>query len=348
MTDRGGTPVEDPGENPGSGGSSRSSEAPVGTGRPDMADDEQAILDEFARLAPEGTIGWAFDDSMRRLSSPGERSTWIEPWPGLPPDLWARGRGTRASERILGDVLKAVAQNLTEYTQRLVDDVRRTAPEESAVFDALRFLAARVGRLEAAADPLGIRPAELALATPDLSEWAGEVVSWLGGMHPLPVVVGELTDRSVFEALVASGASVDGVDPRGAVVWAAEQEAAAVATKVDVTLADVVDHLQGLAPNSRSAIVLSGCIDRATVAGNVDLADAALRVLVPGGTLVLLVSDQTAWDAGLESTVRDLLPGRPLHPETWAMILARRGVDAPAVHPADSGAVHALVARSGL
>jgi len=68
-------------------------------------------------------------------------------------------------------------------------------------------------------------------------------------------------------------------------------------------------------------------------------------VLVPGGTVVVLARDQAAWDAEIAPPVRDLLPGRPLHPRTWALVLARRGLADTEVHIADRGTVHAVVAR---
>ncbi len=185
-----------------------------------LSDGERELLEAFERLAPEGSVQWGFDDAMRRLSSPGDRGTWVEPWHGLPAGLWDRGRGAKASERVLGDVITALAQELTEYAQRIVDDVRRTVPADEAVFDAFRYLSARVERLEAAGDPLGIRPADLVLPVPDGSEWADAVPSWLGDPGGTPVVVGELGERSVLDAVAGTGAGVDAVDPRATLAWA--------------------------------------------------------------------------------------------------------------------------------
>ncbi|MGD0882107.1 MAG: hypothetical protein ABSB09_11125 [Acidimicrobiales bacterium] len=309
----------------------------------DLPGDETELLAAFDRLAPQGSVRWNFEDAMGRLSSSDRRATSIEPWLGLPADLWERGRGTKASERVMGDVVRVVAQELTEYTQRLVADVRETSAEASPVFDALRFLAARVDQLEAAADPLGMRPAELALATPDVSEWAGSVPSWIGDRTEGPVVVGELADLSVLEAVAVAGLTVTGVDPRGATVWAAEAVPGLRGSN-GAALADVVRHLQGRPADSLSGVVLSGCIDRVSLGAKVDLVDAALRALAPSGALVLLVSDQEAWDASLSPPVRDLLPGRPLHPETWLAILAHRGLHDVAWHRPVHGSVHAVVA----
>jgi hypothetical protein len=242
-------------------------------------------------------------------------------------------------------VITTLAQELTEYTQRVVDDVRRTVPVDSAVFDALRYLAARVERLEGAVDPFDVRPAELALPSPDASEWSEAVADWLGDPVGRPVVVGELVDRTVLDAVAATGADVDAVDPHAALTWTLQGDAPGRPGQVLVTAAEVVDHLHRLPVASRAGLVLIGCIDRASPAGKADLVDSAIRALAPGGALVLLVSDQAMWDGSLDPPVRDLLPGRPFHPDTWRVLLARAGLDALETHPAARGQVHAVVAR---
>lgn len=317
--------------------------APGGSG--DAAADEQELLDAFERLAPAGSLQWGFDDALRRLSPSGDRGTWVEPWGGLPADLWDRGRGAKAGERMLGDVITTLAQELTEYAQRIVDDVRRTVPTDTAVFDALRYLAARVDRLETAADPLGIRPADLALPVPDATVWSAELPDWVGAVGH-PVVVGELEAEGVVAAVAGAGVDVDGVDPRGPVVWGVRGGGAGRPGQVRTTLGDVQEHLDRLSPASRGAVVLSGCVDRCSVAAKVQLVTAAARCLTPGGALVLLVADQSWWDEHLAPPLRDLLPGRPLHPDTWTLVLGHLGLADPVSHQREGATVHAVVARS--
>ena len=170
---------------------------------------------------------------------------------------------------------------------------------------------------------------------------------WTAGRTDLPVLMGELGDDGLLTALAGGGAMVEGVDPRGTVVWAADAAFEVGSGRIAIALAEVVDHLGSLADASRGCVVLAGCVDRADLPRKVDLVDQARRVVAPGGTLVLLVTDQQAWDEALDPVVRDLLPGRPLHPETWRTVLAHRGVDGAIWHRPGHGRVHAVVAGVG-
>ncbi len=318
--------------------------------------DERALLEAFDRLRPQGTVRWNFDDAVRRLTEPPGVPGRSAPWGGLPPDLWERGRSTKATERVLGDVVKIVAQDLSEYTDRAVEESRgltdlSVAELRRTTLEAVRFLSARVDRLEAALDPLGIEPGEFALPDQDASAWVERAAAWADTRGDLPTVVGELGADGLVAPIAEAGIAVDAVDPRGAVVWAETTSIAPGADpgsgRVTVTMAEVVDHLRTLRSDSRGCIILSGCVDRAGLTGKVELVDESLRVVAPGGTVVLLVTDQSAWDAVLDPVVRDLLPGRPLHPETWQAILAHRGVPGAQWLAAPSGSVQAVVAEMG-
>ena len=318
--------------------------------------DERALLEAFDRMRPQGTVRWNFDDAVHRLTEPPDWTGRPAPWGGLPPDLWERGRSTKASERVLGDVIKIVAQDLTEYTDRAVDESlgltdQLMAELRRTTLDAVRFLSARVDRLEAALDPLGIEPGELALPDQDTSAWVDRAATWAGTRGDLPTVVGELGADGLVAPVAGAGIAVDAVDPRGAVVWTRSTSLARRShpgsADVTVTMAEVVDHLRSLPTDSRGCAILSGCVDRAGLQGKVELVDEALRVVAAGGTVVLLATDQVAWDAALDPVVRDLLPGRPLHPEAWKLVLTHRGVPGAEWLAAPSGSVHAVVAEVG-
>lgn len=314
--------------------------------------DERRLLDAFDRLRPQGTLGWNFDDAVRRLVEPGEAPGRPGGWSGLPGGLWQRGRSSKASERVLGDVVKSVAQDLSEYTDRAVEEGHQVseyalAELRQSALDAIRFLAARVERLENSVDPVGMRVAQLDLPNFDGSEWADAAAGWTEARADLPVVLGELGDDALLAALIASGVQVEGVDPRGDVVWAAEAKFQVGMGRIDIVFAEVVDYLRSLSDASRGCVVLAGCVDRFDLVQKMELADEARRVLAGGGILALLTTDQVAWDASLGPVVRDLLPGRPLHPETWLAVLAHRGLSDPRwLHPSQ-GSVHAVVAEVG-
>jgi hypothetical protein len=314
--------------------------------------DERELLNAFDRLRPQGTVGWNFDDAVRRLVEPGKSPGRPAGWSGLPGDLWQRGRSTKASERVLGDVVKVVAQDLSEYTDRAVEEGHQVAATElaelrRAVLDAIRFLAARVEQLESSVDPVGLRAAQLDLPHFGGSEWSTVAARWTAARADLPVVVGELGDDTLLSALADCGVEVEGVDPRGAVVWAANAKFEVGSSRIDIVCAPVVDYLRSLPDASRGCIVLAGSVDRSDLAGKMDLVDQARRVVARGGSLVLLATDQLAWDVSLDPVVRDVLPGRPLHPETWLAVLAQRGLSEPRWLRPSTGKVHAVVAEVG-
>ncbi len=87
------------------------------------------------------------------------------PWQGLPDDLWERGRSARIGQRLVGDVVGAMADLLAADARSAAEEVAGAV--NVAVWDALRYLAARVEVLEARIDPLGLEAAEWPGPEPD-------------------------------------------------------------------------------------------------------------------------------------------------------------------------------------
>ncbi len=113
-------------------------------------------------------------------------------------------------------------------------------------------------------------------------------------------------------------------------------------------MAEVGDYLATLDDASVAGVVVAGSVDRIGLVEKVALVGHALRVTRAGGRVVVLATDQTAWDRQLAPPARDLLAGRPLHPETWSLLLARLGADSVMWHrPPKEGAPHAIVAEVG-
>ncbi len=328
-------------------------ESPASDGSADdgpLGDDEAELLAAFDRRRPLGSLTWGFDDAMRRIEHPDlESSAGAAPWPGLPDDLWQRGRSARIGQRFVGDVAGVLA-DLLAADARVAADAAVTAVNGDrfvATWDALRFLAARVEQLEAGVDPLGLEAAEWPAPVPDPGEWVAAVDGWMSGPDPLnPVLVGEVGTGSLLRALVHAGRSVVGVEPRGEVAWDLLNAAGSPGdTSADIVFDEVGAHLRGMAHHSVAGVVLVGCVDRLDLAGKLGLVEQAVRVTTPGGTIVILATDQSVWDQDLAAPARDLAPGRPLHPETWSILLRRAGALDVQWHRATTGPLHALVAR---
>jgi hypothetical protein len=133
------------------------------------------------------------------------------------------------------------------------------------------------------------------------------------------------------------------VEPRGQEVWSAFADPQ---IEDGLVLSEVAEFLDGAETASAAGVVLVGAVDRLDLPGKLALLATAVRVVGPGGTVALLVTDQSTWDERLPTVARDLAPGRPLHPETWLYLLRRFGVLDPAWHRSEDGSAHALVGRT--
>jgi len=316
----------------------------------DLRADERALLAAFERRSPQGSLKWGFDDAMRRIEHPDiDSAAGAAPWKGLPDDLWERGRTAQIGQRFVGDVAGVLADILAADARAAADAAVEAVNGDRfvAAWDALRFLAARVEQLEARVDPLGLETAEWPMPVPDASEWADVVEGWLAPSDSgSAVVVGESGDGALALALGAAGRRVVGVEPRGASAWRSlTAPEMGEGGAVEFVLADVLEHLKTMDADSVAGVVLVGCVDRLDLAGKLALVDEAFRVVGAGGTVVVLATDPSAWSEGLSIPARDLLPARPLHPETWSFLLHRSGAADTVWHRPDSGTLHAVVAR---
>lgn len=321
--------------------------------------DEGELLAAFDRLRPQGSLRWAFDDAARRVDQPDlASSAGAYPWKGLPDDLWERGRSARVGERFVGDVARVMADLLAADARSAADAAVSAVNGDRfvATWDALQYLAARVDALEARIDPLGLEVAEWPVPPPDQSAWQDAAASWFGDVDSgLAVIVGESGDGTIADAIHRSGREVRSVDPRGTSMWhafgTAHAERGTTRPGVEdppprrILLDDVGHHLRSADDRSVAGVVLIGCVDTSDLAEKVDLLRQAIRVTVSGGSVVVLTTDRSAWDASLTNPARDLARGRPFHPETWSLLLRRSGAgDLRWLRPA-SGDLHAVVAR---
>jgi hypothetical protein len=306
--------------------------------------DEVELLAAFDRLSPQGSPGWALADSLRRLGEVPSGTATTAPWRGLPDDLWERGRAAKAGQRMMGDVVDSLAALMDANARQILEAGDREVQDRLvAAWDALRYLAARVDQLEARAHPtddLLLEPSGLAAGV-DPSAWVDVAVTWFGTPDPdRPIVAGESVGE-LADALRAGGHRVRMVTPRGPEAWLA----AAGSPAGDVVLGDLAATLAACEPGAASGVVLAGPVDRFDLPAKVALLGDAVRAVAPSGTVVVLATDQAAWEERLTPVARDLVPGRPLHPDTWVLLLRRLGLLDPVWHRPATGSVHAVVGR---
>ena len=211
----------------------------------------------------------------------------------------------------------------------------------AATLEAFRFLAARVQRLEEATARRH-RPVEGLewLCPPPPAGWFPAAAALVAGRRAEGVVVhAEAGAGGLLDELASAGVAAEGVEPRGAVA------AAAAAGGRRVHLGGALEHLGGRPPGSLGALVLTGVVDRLALEDLCELLAVATDRLAPGAPLVVVSGDPAATGSGWTAVARDLLPGRPLHAETWQLLFARAGYDDVAVLGAPvAGLVGAAVA----
>jgi len=300
------------------------------------------LAEAFRRLRPQGSARWNFAAAFAQL----ERSFGDEPprsgvvaasqavvtddgsGPGPGGGRSSQRMARRAADPVISRVQPWIearaAEAATSATRRaLAEGTSRFEEGFDAVVEALRFLAARVELLEdaAARRSAAVDGSAWLVAPPELGAWGGPTARWLAGSPEGTVVHGECAEGTFTRALVTAGLSVRGCEPRGSLAWAA------AARGVPVHLGPVPDYLAGLGGGSLSGLVLTGLVDRLALEDQVALVDLAAGRLSAGGRLVVLGTLPGTKANGRDAVAQDLLPGRPLHPETWALLLDRAGFD---------------------
>jgi hypothetical protein len=133
------------------------------------------------------------------------------------------------------------------------------------------------------------------------------------------VLHAECGDGSLIDALADADLDVYGIDPGSAAADRAAEKG------LDVRRDDVLGHLSSVGDDRLAGLVLSGCVDRMTLAERRRLLGLAEVKLAPGGTIALLVTSPRAWSEAVGPVVSDLAPGPPWHAETWAYLLSQVG-----------------------
>jgi hypothetical protein len=128
-------------------------------------------------------------------------------------------------------------------------------------------------------------------------------------------------DGSLVDALIEDGVDAYGVDPDGSVIESAIERG------LDVRAESVLDHLEIVAPEALSGVVLTGAVQWLHPNQRDRLVTLLASRLAVDATVVIQSATPESWAAGTSPLISDLAPGRPLHPETWAHLLAHHGFD---------------------
>jgi hypothetical protein len=151
-----------------------------------------------------------------------------------------------------------------------------------------------------------------------------------------PVLVGLARSTASSPSLDGALDALADVDGR---ILVPDDAAAARLGNAYATSDDVAEHLVHVDDDALAGLVLAGIVDRAPLGTQVALVQRAARVLRTGGRLAIVSTPPSVW--GHANPVEaDLAPGRPLHPDTWAHLLAEHGFSD--VH-ASTDAGHSLI-----
>jgi hypothetical protein len=247
----------------------------------------------FARFAP-ATVN---RDDLDGLIEAADRAAFVDPDPPTASRIPAVSLLKRAERKLLGWFFRFLAQQITAFAGVLVQ--------------ALRLVSRRLDALDAAT--LGASPSLLEPVRSPAP--AFDVAGLLTGVTGR-VLVAEAGDGSLLRQL--DGHDAYGVEPRLAVAEAAGMQG------LDVRADAVVEHLGAVEAGALGALVLTGIVDRSPLGVVLALLDRAAAAVAEGGRIVVVATEPSRW--GVDNPVEaDLAPGRPLHRDTWAHLLAQHG-----------------------
>jgi len=189
------------------------------------------------------------------------------------------------------------------------------------VVEAFRFLASRVSTLERrlAFQDRPVDGAAYLVPARELGDWiapmAGHIVATTPGGD---VLHGDCGEGDLLHALMERGVPAVGIEPRGSVALAALERGCAV------TICEVTEGMESRPADSLGGVVLSGAVDRLPLHALLPLLAQARRALRLSAPIVVVVTDpddEVAW----VTPALDLVEARPMHEQTWAMLLDRAG-----------------------
>jgi hypothetical protein len=288
-----------------------------------------ALRAAFTRLQPQGSDAWNFLAAFTHLGDrygpyqPGasDISKLLDGSSSAPGGRLARRKRRFPSATVARPIHSGAANGQTELAQAMAQ-----------VVEAFRFLSARVRTLEdrLAYQDHPVEGAAWLVPAQELGTWVEPVVAhFVSAAAPGEVVHGDCGEGQLLRALTEAGLTARGVEPRGAVALGALERGCSV------ELVEVADDLAARPAASLGGLVLSGVVDRLPLHALVALLDQARRVLSLGAPLVVVASDPDQTKKRWDTVARDILRPRPLHAETWELLLHRAGF--VAISPLEGG-----------
>jgi hypothetical protein len=265
-------------------------------------------LDElFSRFTPTGTHDDHFTDALKLA----DRSAYFD------------AQVPFGSRRRPQGFTKWVLWNAEAWFVNYV--VRQLNHFSASIMRVVHLLDERLGEVEREVDMLVVPalPDEDAISPgADAAPFMDTLKNKLSdpGSPPGRVLHAECGDGSLIDALADADLDVYGIDPGSAAADRAAEKG------LDVRRDDVLGHLSSVGDDKLAGLVLSGCVDRMTLAERRRLLVLAEVKLAPGGTIALLVTAPRVWEGAVGPVVSDLAPGPPWHAETWAYLLAQLGL----------------------
>jgi hypothetical protein len=275
-----------------------------------------ALHAAFERLAPQGSDPWNFLAAFTHLS-----------------DLYGPDD---PGDSALGELRNAPGASAGQGASRLSrirQRAGRTGPDAGGatseleeamghVIEAFRFLSARVRTLEerlARQDRPIFGPAWLT-PSEELGAWVEPLVAHVVSTTPGGEVLhGDCGEGTFLGALQRGGVTAVGVEPRGGVALRALEQGHAV------TIGEAADEVAARPPASLGGLVLSGMVDRLALHSLIALLSHSRRALAAGAPIVVVSTDPEAAETNVSTPARDLVDGRPLHAQTWELLMQRAG-----------------------
>lgn len=129
------------------------------------------------------------------------------------------------------------------------------------------------------------------------------------------ILVAECGGGELLQELLSRKLDVYGVDQRAGVLDGLEK------LQIDVRNSPTLMHLQRVGDSTLSGLVITGIVDRGTIAERVSVVNHAKRVLSQGSILVLVCTGVPQFADPANHLEFDLSLGRPFSPGTWVEIL---------------------------